>query len=124
MESAGLTPPTSGSYDNLTLDSCFHVLRLYCARDYSMERTLNPTTSTPFHLDFRTRYIHMHVHQASNEHSYLTVCVLQLASMEHSTFSLLYTSSYYSSLSTTSKLFCSARVCGSLALGYICSPSS
>jgi nuclear pore complex protein Nup98-Nup96 len=54
MEKAGFTPPTSGSYDdNLTLDSCFHVLRLYCARDHSLERTLNPAASIPFHLDYR-----------------------------------------------------------------------
>ena len=57
MKGAGFVPPTFGNYDDLTLDSCFHLLRLYCARDHSLERSLDPATSVPFHLDYRIRYI-------------------------------------------------------------------
>ncbi|CAI8057887.1 Nuclear pore complex protein Nup98-Nup96 [Geodia barretti] len=53
MKGAGFVPPTFGNYDDLTLDSCFHLLRLYCARDHSLERSLDPATSVPFHLDYR-----------------------------------------------------------------------
>ena len=58
IKKAGFVPPTSGNYDDLTLDSCFHLLQLYCARDHSLERSLDPATSVPFHLDYRIRYNH------------------------------------------------------------------
>ena len=37
-------------------DTCYHLLRLYCSRDHSLELTLGPSASTPFQLDYRLRY--------------------------------------------------------------------
>lgn len=43
------------------LDTCYHLLRLYCSRDYSLETTLDPAASTPYLLDFRLRLVVFHV---------------------------------------------------------------
>lgn len=42
---------------SIPFDTCYHLLQLYCQRDYSMELVLEPTASSPHPLDYRTRYI-------------------------------------------------------------------
>lgn len=42
--------------DSVAFDTCYHLLCLYCRRDYSMELTLQPSASSPHPLDYRTRY--------------------------------------------------------------------
>ena len=37
------------------LDTCYHLLQLYCHRDHSLETTLSPSGSTPFQLDYCIR---------------------------------------------------------------------
>ena len=51
MEARGDTP-LSPLYD-----SCYHLLQLYCNRDYSMDLTLQPAGSTSHLLDYRIRYV-------------------------------------------------------------------
>lgn len=36
-------------------DTCYHLLQLFCSRDYSLELTLQPAASTPRLLDYRIR---------------------------------------------------------------------
>lgn len=36
-------------------DTCYHLLQLYCNREYSLETTIQPAASTPHHLDYRIR---------------------------------------------------------------------
>lgn len=48
VESAGAT--ATGPYD-----TCYHLLQLYCSREYSLELTLQPAAATPRQLDYRVR---------------------------------------------------------------------
>ena len=51
LEDKHETTPTSDQ----PLDTCYHMLQLYCYRDYSLEVTLAPSGSTPSQLDYRIR---------------------------------------------------------------------
>ena len=39
----------------LPYDTCYHLLRLYCHGDHSLELTVQPASSTPHQLDYRIR---------------------------------------------------------------------
>lgn len=44
-----------GSSSTGSFDTCYHLLQLYCNREYSLEQTLQPAASTPRQLDYRIR---------------------------------------------------------------------
>ena len=68
LQSDGIAPPPYPPYieargggttphtDSLPYDTCYHLLQLYCNRDYSLELTLQPAASIPHLLDYRIRY--------------------------------------------------------------------
>ena len=37
-------------------DVCYHLLKLYCQKSHPLQPLLNPSSSTPSHLDYRLRY--------------------------------------------------------------------
>ena len=138
MKGAGFVPPTFGNYDDLTLDSCFHLLRLYCARDHSLEQSLDPATSVPFHLDYRIRYVSLKdislcalvslaykidiiIHLRTVVYTSFSL-PLQLAPVECSPFSLLHPPPPVVSLPPPPQLLVAAGVSGSVALGRLRPP--